>query len=96
MPPTEILQLLNSLTNFWTCAVFPLPTAPDRIKIFLDNFFLNSSSRYSDWEMTWEMIETGFLTNPEEENYLASEKGQKEVAEGIAKAFKQYKEEIER
>jgi len=42
------------------------------------------------------LIETGFLTNPEEENYLASEKGQKEVAEGIAKAFKQYKEEIER
>jgi N-acetylmuramoyl-L-alanine amidase len=42
------------------------------------------------------LIETGFLTNPEEENYLASEKGQKEVAEGISKAFKQYKEEIER
>ena len=42
------------------------------------------------------LIETGFLTNPEEENYLASEKGQKEVAEGITKAFKQYKEEIER
>lgn len=42
------------------------------------------------------LIETGFLTNPEEEIYLASEKGQKEVAEGIAKAFKQYKEEIER
>ena len=42
------------------------------------------------------LIETGFLTNPDEENYLASEKGQKEVAEGIAKAFKQYKEEIER
>jgi N-acetylmuramoyl-L-alanine amidase len=42
------------------------------------------------------LIETGFLTNPEEENYLASEKGQKEVAEGIAKAFKHYKEEIER
>lgn len=42
------------------------------------------------------LIETGFLTNPEEESYLVSEKGQREVAEGIAKAFKQYKEEIER
>jgi len=46
--------------------------------------------------MPSDLIETGFLTNPEEENYLSSEKGQKEVAEGIAKAFKQYKEEIER
>ena len=42
------------------------------------------------------LIETGLLTNPEEENYLASEKGQKEVAEGLAKAFKQYKAKLAR
>jgi N-acetylmuramoyl-L-alanine amidase len=42
------------------------------------------------------LVETGFLTNPEEENYLASEKGQNEVATAIATAFKAYKEEIEK
>jgi N-acetylmuramoyl-L-alanine amidase len=42
------------------------------------------------------LVETGFLTNPEEEGYLASEKGQQEVADAIATAFKQYKEEIEK
>jgi N-acetylmuramoyl-L-alanine amidase len=42
------------------------------------------------------LVETGFLTNPDEEGYLASEKGQQEVADAIANAFKQYKEEIEK
>ncbi|CAM4188926.1 N-acetylmuramoyl-L-alanine amidase [Cytophagaceae bacterium 50C-KIRBA] len=42
------------------------------------------------------LIETGFLTNPEEEGYLNSEKGQSEVADAIIGAFKKYKEEIEK
>jgi N-acetylmuramoyl-L-alanine amidase len=42
------------------------------------------------------LVETGFLTNPDEEGYLSSEKGQQEVADAIATAFKQYKEEIEK
>lgn len=42
------------------------------------------------------LVETGFLTNPEEEDYLSSDRGQQEVAEAIAKAFKQYKEEMEK
>lgn len=42
------------------------------------------------------LVETGFLTNPEEEEYLASEKGQAEVADAIVRAFKQYKEDIEK
>jgi N-acetylmuramoyl-L-alanine amidase len=42
------------------------------------------------------LIESGFLTNPEEEEYLNSEYGQAEVAEGIVRAFKQYKDEIEK
>jgi N-acetylmuramoyl-L-alanine amidase len=42
------------------------------------------------------LIETGFLTNPDEENYLASTTGQSEVATAIASAFKSYKEEIEK
>lgn len=36
------------------------------------------------------LIETGFLSNKEEENFLASEKGQNEVALGIFDAFKEY------
>jgi N-acetylmuramoyl-L-alanine amidase len=42
------------------------------------------------------LIESGFLTNPEEEEYLNSVKGQGEVADAIVKAFKKYKEEIEK
>jgi len=42
------------------------------------------------------LVETGFLTNPEEEDYLSSEKGQQEVSDAIVKAFKQYKEDLEK
>jgi N-acetylmuramoyl-L-alanine amidase len=42
------------------------------------------------------LVETGFLTNPEEEHYLTSSTGQSEVATAIATAFKAYKEEIEK
>ncbi|MCS7029512.1 MAG: N-acetylmuramoyl-L-alanine amidase [Bacteroidia bacterium] len=41
------------------------------------------------------LIETGFLSNPEEEKYLGSEKGQQEIAKAIFKAFCKYKEEVE-
>jgi len=41
------------------------------------------------------LIETGFLTNPTEEDYLMSEEGQQEISTAIYKAFAQYKQEIE-
>ncbi len=41
------------------------------------------------------LVETGFLTNPNEEAYLASEEGQEEIAYALFKAFAQYKQEIE-
>jgi N-acetylmuramoyl-L-alanine amidase len=41
------------------------------------------------------LIETGFITNHDDERYLNSEKGQQELAECIARAIKKYKEEIE-
>ncbi|GAB2520138.1 N-acetylmuramoyl-L-alanine amidase family protein [Spirosoma aerophilum] len=41
------------------------------------------------------LIETGYLTNPAEEDYLRSEQGQDEVSTAIYKAFLQYKQEIE-
>ena len=37
------------------------------------------------------LIETGFITNSEEEDYLNSDAGQKEMAEAIARAVVNYK-----
>jgi N-acetylmuramoyl-L-alanine amidase len=41
------------------------------------------------------LIETGFLTNKEEEEYLNSEKGQEEVVADIIDALRSYKEQVE-
>jgi N-acetylmuramoyl-L-alanine amidase len=41
------------------------------------------------------LIETGFLTNAEEEKYLGSQIGQDQIAFAIYKAFKNYKAEVE-
>jgi len=41
------------------------------------------------------LIETGFISNPAEENYLMSEEGQVYLASAIFRAFRQYKENIE-
>jgi N-acetylmuramoyl-L-alanine amidase len=41
------------------------------------------------------LIETGFLTNPEEEKFLNSDKGQDYIASAIYRAFKEYKIEME-
>jgi N-acetylmuramoyl-L-alanine amidase len=40
------------------------------------------------------LIETGFLTNREEEKYLAGSKGQTEVARNIVNAVRQYREKL--
>lgn len=39
------------------------------------------------------LVELGFLTNPKEEDFLNSEKGQSYMASAIFRAFKEYKEE---
>lgn len=41
------------------------------------------------------LIETGFVTNPEEEKYLMSETGQDYLASAIFRAFRDYKEIVE-
>ncbi|OIP01355.1 MAG: hypothetical protein AUJ98_04660 [Bacteroidetes bacterium CG2_30_33_31] len=41
------------------------------------------------------LIETGFISNAEEEKYLNSEQGQNQLAASIFKAFKKYKFEME-
>lgn len=42
------------------------------------------------------LIETGFINHPEESHYLASEKGQQEIAESIYNAIIDYKKAIDR
>ncbi|MBS4042301.1 MAG: N-acetylmuramoyl-L-alanine amidase [Chitinophagaceae bacterium] len=41
------------------------------------------------------LVELGFISNPDEEDYLNSAAGQKELSESIARAVKQYKKNIE-
>ena len=41
------------------------------------------------------LIETGFLTNEEEEKYLNSEEGQNEIVEDIMRALRRYKNTLE-
>ena len=41
------------------------------------------------------LIETGFLTNPQEEDYLHTESGKDDIALSIFLAFENYKKEIE-
>lgn len=41
------------------------------------------------------LIETGFLSHPTEEQFLAGERGQDLIASGIYRAFKEYKSEVE-
>lgn len=41
------------------------------------------------------LVETGFINNPEDEQYINSEKGQQELAESITKAVKRYKAQVE-
>jgi N-acetylmuramoyl-L-alanine amidase len=42
------------------------------------------------------LVETGFISNPDEERYLMSEYGQDIIASAIYRGFKAYKEEIDR
>jgi N-acetylmuramoyl-L-alanine amidase len=42
------------------------------------------------------MVETGFLSNPEEEKYLLTQHGQDIIASAIYRGFREYKEEIDR
>ncbi|HEX6181985.1 MAG TPA: N-acetylmuramoyl-L-alanine amidase, partial [Chitinophagaceae bacterium] len=41
------------------------------------------------------LVETGFITNKEEEEYLVSEEGQNEVTSNIMDALRRYKKDLE-
>ncbi len=42
------------------------------------------------------LVETGFISNPEEEDYLNSEEGQREICEVLVKSLKRYKYSLEK
>ena len=42
------------------------------------------------------LVETGFISNPEEEDYLNSEEGQKEICEVLVRSLKRYKYSLEK
>ena len=42
------------------------------------------------------LVETGFITNPDEEKFLMSKYGQEIIASAIYRGFKEYKDEIDR
>lgn len=65
---------------------------------------LSGGVKQRNWEQIWVLqatgmpsilVETGFITNEEEEKYLNSEAGQAEVVESIITALKKYKETLE-
>ncbi|QQR97434.1 MAG: N-acetylmuramoyl-L-alanine amidase [Sphingobacteriales bacterium] len=74
----------------------------------VQNYFTNTLNRYNRgvkqagfWVLYRTtcpsiLIETGFLSNPTEEKYLVSDKGQTELSESIFKAFEDYKTYIEK
>jgi N-acetylmuramoyl-L-alanine amidase len=41
------------------------------------------------------LIETGFINNPSEEDYLNSATGQAEIVNSIVNAIKEYKREVD-
>ena len=41
------------------------------------------------------LVEIGFITNKEEENYINSDKGQDEIVSNIVSALKDYKQRLE-
>jgi N-acetylmuramoyl-L-alanine amidase len=41
------------------------------------------------------LVEIGFISNKEEEEYINSEKGQEEIVEDLVSAFRSYKEKLE-
>lgn len=65
---------------------------------------LSGGAMQRNWEQIWVLqatgmpsilVETGFITNEEEEKYLNSDRGQSEVVESIIVALKRYKDSLE-
>ncbi|MGL4630817.1 MAG: N-acetylmuramoyl-L-alanine amidase family protein [Leadbetterella sp.] len=50
------------------------------------------------WETTMPsvLVETGYLTNSQDAEFLGSEDGRQKIAQGIFKAFQEYKANFEK
>lgn len=78
-----------------------------RLASLVNNEFVNTDGRNSlgvieqgvqvlaNTSMPSILVETGFINNPDEEDYLNSEDGQNEIVNSIVRAVKQYKRELE-
>lgn len=78
-----------------------------RLASFIQNQFKEKANRFdrgvkqAGFLVLWQtampsvLVEVGFISNAEEEKYLASEKGQDYIASCIYRAFKEYKNNIE-
>jgi N-acetylmuramoyl-L-alanine amidase len=78
-----------------------------RLASLVNNEFVNTDGRNSlgvveqgvqvlaNTSMPSILVETGFINNPEEEDYLNSDAGQTEIVNSIVRAIKQYKRELE-
>ncbi|MEO6498629.1 MAG: N-acetylmuramoyl-L-alanine amidase [Mucilaginibacter sp.] len=78
-----------------------------RLATLIDTEFTDTDGRYSagvkeqvvlvldHTAMPSVLIETGFINNPEDEDYLTSDEGQAEMVNSIVRALKNYKKQVE-
>jgi N-acetylmuramoyl-L-alanine amidase len=78
-----------------------------RFASFIEQEFVETAQRrsrgvkQSSFVVLWKtampsvLVEVGFLTNQEEEDYLGGKTGKKNIAQGIYKAFEKYKNSVE-
>lgn len=97
-PQTRIL-----LENFQNAHLLNSANLASKIQYEFENYVKrkNRGIHQAGFIVLWKtnlpsvLVELGFISNLEEEKYLTSINGQDAVAEGIFRAFKKYKSEIE-
>ncbi|SFO55841.1 N-acetylmuramoyl-L-alanine amidase [Chitinophaga sp. YR627] len=103
MSDPETFILLNTLRNAYFDQSLRLSTLIE--DEFTNVGRISRGARQRDEKGIWVLqatampsvlVELGFISNPEEEDYLNSDKGQQEAANCIFKAIKRYKDELGR
>ncbi|GAB4465831.1 MAG: hypothetical protein OHK0057_03120 [Thermoflexibacter sp.] len=97
--PMSYIILANYQNNFQNNSL--------RLASYIENEFVETAQRksrgvkQSSFVVLWKtampsvLVEVGFLTNQDEENYLAGKHGKKNIAYGIFKAVEKYKNAVE-
>ena len=96
-PETKIL-----LENFQSAYLLNSANLASKIQNEFENYVKrkNRGIHQAGFIVLWKtnlpsvLVELGFISNLAEEKYLTSKEGQKSVAEGMYRAFKQYKSEL--